>query len=607
MATGGYVGKILHVNLTDGTMNELATSDYEEYGGGFGMGSAVFWDLCKDKIADIDGFHPDNAVALMTSPFAGTLTPSASGRCDVVGIGVQAYPTAWFTRSNFGGRFSSELKYAGWDGVVVTGKAENPVWINIVNGKVTIEDAADVWGLDTHAAQQKIWSILGDVDGEWRGVDTGRDSGRTTQKPAVVTIGVAGENLARSACLLHDAGNGAGQGGFGAVFGAKNLKAISVVGTGSVAIADPAALLDIRQELQDEFTYDVEDPALKAPIPDFPFYGVISRSPGAGVVMWKGEGHPSRPQGCMGCFRACRHRWADGVANGDACAESTYWMSGTQDENMSATHLLDKLGINHYDAKNYTYLIALNKMGIAGPGLEIDTGDLPFDKPTSYEFISKYTTMIANREGIGDDLAEGYARAAVKWGRYDEDTTSGILALPNWGYSEHYDPRIEVEWSYGSILGDRDINEHGINTHVHWAPTVQAMLGLEPVIPAEEIVNLIAEGTGVGDPDGWDYSEAGIYSDAKVKAIAWHRHYTRFWKQSMGMCDTAWPMLAKQIPGDDHSGASPEYEVRMYEAVTGKALTYEESLEIGRKIWNLNKAIWVLQGRHRDQEVHAGY
>lgn len=605
MATGGYVGKILYVNLTDGRIEEIPTSKYEQWGGGHGMGSAVFFDLVKDK--SIDGFDPENVVTFMTSPFSGTLTPSASGRTEVQGIGVQSYPVGWFTRANFGGRFSAELKYAGWDGIAIQGKAEKPVWINIVNGQVSIEDAAGIWGLNTHEAQQKIWSIVGGDEaenGEWRGMSTGRDSGRTTQRPAVVTIGVAGENLNRNAMLLHDSGNSAGQGGFGGVLGSKNLKAVSVVGTGSVPVADPAALMDLRMELQAAFAYNVEEPVLEAPMADFPFYGIITRSPGASTVMWKGKDHPNRPQGCIGCFRACRRRWENGVANGDGCAESTYWMMGTQDENMAATHLLDQLGLNHYDAKNYSYLLALYKMGILGPGKQIDT-KLPFDNYKSYAFVEAYTKAIANREDIGADLAEGFARAAEKWGRYEEDTTSGILNLPNWGFSEHYDPRIEVEWSYGSMLGDRDINEHGLNTHVHWAPQVQAMVKQAPIIPAEQLVNLIAEATGL-EPEGWDYSPDGIYADAKIAAVAWHRHYSRFWIQSMGMCDTAWPMLVNQV-SEDHKGATPDYEPRLFEAVTGAALSYEDSLELGRKIWNLDKAIWVLQGRHRDQEVHTGY
>ena len=104
----GYTGKILRLNLTDREVTSIATSNYEEWVGGHGMGSAIFFDLVKDKT--IDGFDPANVVTVMTSPLCGTLVPGASGRTEVQGIGVQSYPIGWFTRSNFGGRFSAMLK-----------------------------------------------------------------------------------------------------------------------------------------------------------------------------------------------------------------------------------------------------------------------------------------------------------------------------------------------------------------------------------------------------------------------------------------------------------------------------------------------------------------
>lgn len=606
MAKGGYVGKILYVNLTDGRIEEIPTEKYEEWGGGHGMGSALFFDIVKDKT--IDGFHPDNLVTMMTSPLSGTLAPSASGRTEAGYIGVYSYPIGWYTRSNFGGRFAGMLKYAGWDGIAIQGKAKKPVWLNIVNGKVTIEDAKDLWGLDTYETQEEIWKTVSGgnaADGTWYGLDTSRDSGRTTQRPAVAAIGQAGENLVRSAIVLHDAGNAAGQGGLGAVFGSKNLKAVSAIGTGSINVADPKALLDVRMELQEKFGYNVDEPSLESPVDNFAFYGALTSAPGYGPLLQAIE-QPARAQGCMGCYKNCRRKLASGVSNEDQCVESLYYMGGTtQAIQNEATDLIDKYGLNTYDVKGHDYLLALYKMGVLGKGKAIDT-DLPFDKYGSLEFIQAYTKAIAMREGIGDDLAEGFPRAAEKWGRL-EDLATGLLDHPNWGFKQHYDPRLEVEWSYGSILGDRDINEHDLNWHVYWQAYIRSMVGQDPIIPAEEVVKLLAEHTGLGDPMGFNYSEEGIYSEAKAKTIAWHRHYTRFWKQSVLYCDWAWPNLINYNNGDDHTGASPGYEPRIFNAVTGMNLTYDQGLEIGRKIWNLDKAIWTLQGRHRDQEVFAGY
>jgi aldehyde:ferredoxin oxidoreductase len=106
----------------------------------------------------------------------------------------------------------------------------------------------------------------------------------------------------------------------------------------------------------------------------------------------------------------------------------------------------------------------------------------------------------------------------------------------------------------------------------------------------------------------FDYSEGptGIYSDHRVKTIAWHRHYTRFWKQSCLYCDWAWPLF---ITGSAANllGATPEGEPKFFNAITGKNLSFVDGMEIGRKIWNMDRAVMVLQGRHRDMEVHTGY
>ena len=130
------------------------------------------------------------------------------------------------SRSNFGGYWGAELKFAGYDAVIVQGKAPKPVYINIVDDKVTIEDAKNVWGQDGLAAQETIKNELNDRD---------------TQ---IATIGPAGERMVRIAPIIHRLGNVARQGGFGAVMGSKNLKAIAVRGTNGVKVADKKGLIE---------------------------------------------------------------------------------------------------------------------------------------------------------------------------------------------------------------------------------------------------------------------------------------------------------------------------------------------------------------------------
>jgi len=617
------------LDLTARSASHTYTEEYREWGGGHGIGSALFWNLCQEKT--VSGFDPRNVITIVSNPLAGTLTP-CTGRCEVQGIGPQAYPVEWFTRSSFGGRFAAQLKYAGWDGVVIEGRAASPVWVNVVNDKVTFEDARSLWGLDTRKTQEEIWRrVTGGRYDDWQEAGLGY----TTQRPAVLCIGPAGERLSRIAVLLHDGANAAGQGGFGGVFGAKNLKAISVRGTGGVFVADPKGLIESWLWHRSNFQYNVDAPKHESPRPNFPNYWVVNYQ--VGGVAYLSTTEPCRPHACQSCPTACRRRSASGLASESKCM-SMMWprfsvrsceeggrivgpiKESTADmEDLAALargrhRLSDDVqlsGLNAYELLAAdTYLMNLHNAGVLGPHKAIDCG-LPFERWDSAECKHDLIRMIAYREGIGDALAEGLPRAAEKWGRYQQDTNNGLLEHPNWGYWWHYDPRVEVEWSYGSILGERDINEHGgINLAVHNMPLMAKAGRIEPIVSAERVAEILA--TKVlpyeGDPFMFDYSEGptGIYSANRAKTIAWHRHYTRFWTEAMGNCALLWPSFIN-TNAPDLLGATPQGEVRFLNAVTGEGLSFVDGMEKGRRIWNLDRAIWVLQGRHRDMEVFSGY
>jgi aldehyde:ferredoxin oxidoreductase len=592
----GHAGKILRVNLTKKTISAIETNKYERWIGGHGIGSAIFWDLVEDKT--IGGFDARNIVTLMTSPLCGTLAPGAAARTEVQGIGVQSYPVEWFTRSNFGGRFGAMLKYAGWDGIVIEGKADKPVWIDIRNNEVEIKDARPFWGLDTWQTQQEIWvEVLGTKrSNAWAEMD----QHRTTQKPAVLTIGPAGENLSRTACLIHDAGNAAGQGGFGAVWGSKNLKAISVIGTGSIHVADPNALIESRLWAYKKFGFHVD-------------HRSGNRDPHL-FMLWD-RPQNTRLQACVGCHEGCRNR-SDVGGNESQCVETLFYSNFDKvrhdGKQTTATYLatdyLQQYGVNAYEAlRGLQYILDLHEMGILGPGKQIDC-DLSFKQLGEAEFAERYIRMIAHREGIGDDFAEGFFRAAKKWGRLEEDSKTGVLPYPYWGLPEHsYDPRAEVSWGYSTILGDRDANEHDFN-FLFWDPSRQIWAGQTPKHSAEWITQIIAEKLAPyeNDPLMLDYSTDNIYSRHMAKLVAWYRHYTRFWKQSALYCDYRWPNFVNEAAPDGR-GLTGEGEPRFLRAVTGEELSFLDGMENGRKIWNLDNAIWALQGRHRDMVHFADY
>src|SRR5512136_2206841 len=317
--TGGYTGKILRVNLTTKKITSLDTAKYEEFGGGHGIGSAVFFDLVGDQLP-FEAFDPRNLVIMMASPFSGTFMPG-SGRCEVQGLGPGLYPIEWFGHSNFGGRFTAQMKFAGWDGIVVEGASDKPVWINMLNDKVTIEDAGNgLWGMDTWDTQQEISRrVVPNLrNGEWAEL---ADSCYTTQIPAVVCCGPAGEKKSRIAGLLHGPGSQAALCGFGAVFGSKNLKAISALGTGSVPIADPKAFMDARLWFR-QFQWDVDNPREPEKFAGRG-YSLINGAPSGGNVS---NGSiplvPARAAACASCPRGCRMRTATSDSNESVCAGS---------------------------------------------------------------------------------------------------------------------------------------------------------------------------------------------------------------------------------------------------------------------------------------------
>jgi aldehyde:ferredoxin oxidoreductase len=602
---GGYTGKILRVNLTNKSIGTIPTERYEEYGGGHGIGSAVFFDLVGDQLP-FEAFDPRNLIIMMTSPFSGTFMPG-SGRCEVQGLGPMLYPIEWFGHSSFGGRFTAQMKYAGWDGIVVEGASDDPVWINIIDDKVTIESANGIWGMDTWDTQEEISRrvVPSLKDGEW--VEVG--DGYTTQVPAVVCCGVAGENKSRLGCLLHGPGSQAALCGFGGVFGSKKLKAISAIGTGSVPIADPKAFMDARLWFR-QFQWDVDDPREAERFAQRG-YMLISGAPSGGNVT---NGQiplvPARAAACASCPRGCRMRLASADSNEAVCAGTMVFGSFGRGGDLKKTRknndLMHKYGFGHWQLMPVRqYLKNLYDRGLVGKGKKIES-DLPLDQWDSPAFPDMLMHAMATRKGIGNDLAEGAARFAQKYGLYDEDLSSGNLRLTYWGTAEHYDSRVEVEWGFGSILGERDLMLHMMaNYPLHW----MAQSG-DPYLTAEEAARLYTEAMVPYQEDKYmvDYGEGptGIYSDHKVKQVAWVKHYEKFWVGCGGFCGWRWPMCITNNTAD-RRGPTPQAEPKFWNAVTGKNLTFADGMELGRKIYTLDRSIWVLQGRHRDMEVFPDY
>jgi len=600
---GGYTGKIARVNLTDKSVSTIPTEKYIEFGGGHGIGSAIFFDLVGDQLP-FDAFDPRNLIMMIASPFSGTFTPG-SGRCEVQGLGPMLYPIEWFGHSNFGGRFTSQLKFAGWDGIVVEGASSSPVWINIMDEKIVIEDGRDIWGMDTWDTQEEVARrVMPSLrHGEW--ADVASDN-FTTQVPAVVCCGPAGEKKSRLGCLVHGPGSQAALCGFGGVFGSKNLKAISAIGTGSVPISDPKAFMDARMWFN-RFQWNVDNPREGTRFLSG-MYRVSAGAPsGANTTNGTVPLVPARAAACASCPRGCRMRLASSDSNESVCGGTlTFNIQGDLKATRKANDLMQKFGLGHWQLiPTMNYLRSLYTRGLAGKGKKIEC-DLPLDDWNTPGFCDMLMRSIAERKGIGNDMAEGAAWFAGKDGLYNEDLNKGVLRLTYWGTSDHYDATTEAEWGYGSLLGERDLMLHMMaNYPLHW----MAWTG-DPFLNAEQAAKLYSEAMVPYNDDVFivDYSDGptGIYSEHKVKQVAWVKHYEKMWIGGGGFCGWRWPMCIT-CTTEDRRGPTPEAEVKFWNAVTGQKMSFADSMELGHKIYTLDRSIWILQGRHRDMEVFPDY
>ena len=217
---GGYFNNFLRINLTTGeiTKEPFSDEDLRNYIGGSGLGAKV---VCEETDEYTDPLGPDNVLTIFTGPFVGTGLPNF-GRYDVA---TKSPLSGFFGEANSGGTWGTKLKHAGVDGLILTGASPKPVYIHIDDGEVSLNDAADLWGKDTF----EVDDILREKYGN---------------KTVTLSIGVAGENLVMSAAIMNDGveGRAAARCAVGAVMGSKNLKAVSVLGTGKPPFADEEAV-----------------------------------------------------------------------------------------------------------------------------------------------------------------------------------------------------------------------------------------------------------------------------------------------------------------------------------------------------------------------------
>ena len=410
------MGKLLYADLTKGRTREEPLDDdfLLKYLGGYGIGARLLYDLIP---AGADPLGPENVFGLITGPLTGT-PAIVSSRYEAVG---RSPLTGGWGDANSGGDFGPVLKMAGYDGVIVTGKASRPVYLAIEDGRAEIREADSLWGLDTHETEGIIRKEMG-------------------KDTAVACIGPAGEKKSPIACVINDLGRAAGRSGLGAVMGSKNLKAVAARGTKKIPLADPEKAAELRQFYLARLggpLYDV--------LHNFGTAGLVEALVAGGdtpIRNWSAAGtqalpgaakiggdalhkHEIKGYGCWRCPIGCGGivSVTDGPYKVDQTHKPEYETLGTfgamcGNDNLEsiikANHLCNLYGLDTISAgSTIAFAINLFEEGIIDQkdtdGLELRWGD--------HATIIKLLEKMGRREGFGAILADGTKRAAEKIGR----------------------------------------------------------------------------------------------------------------------------------------------------------------------------------------------
>jgi aldehyde:ferredoxin oxidoreductase len=424
----GYMGKVLHVDLSTRRLWDEAVNeeDARAFVGGSGLAARIIYDMVHE---DTDPLGPQNPLVFMTGPLVGTAMPSA-GRYSVCALSPL---TRIWGEANSGGFFGPELRFAGYDGVVITGCSSSPVWLSIVEGNPQLHDASNLWGSDSYATQQMVRQALGD------------------QKVRIACIGVAGENKVKMAAVMNDHGRAAGRTGMGAVMGSKKLKAIGVRGSAKVPLANPerfkTLVRDIIADLEDAILPRALRLAGTASTLDAltEIYGDMSiryyqqgdwdeATNLSGIVM--ADQYQNRIYACYRCpigcgreTRAPRYNLdrADGPEAETIFALGYTMMVDDLQAVIYAGHLCNLYGMDTIST-GCTIALACEmfQRGIISPedtgGLDIRYGDI--------KMIHRLIEMTGCREGFGDMLAEGSATLAERFGVPELAVTVKRLEVP---------------------------------------------------------------------------------------------------------------------------------------------------------------------------------
>ncbi len=466
----GYQGKLLRINLSQKsvTKEDLDENLAKKFIGARGLGSKYLYDEIDPTI---DPLKPENKLILATGPLTGTLA-SSTGRLNVITKGPL---TGTIAASNTGGYWGSELKFAGYDLVILEGKADKPVYIWINDDNIEIRDASHLWGKKTYESDK----ILRD---------------ETHQEARVLNIGPAGENEVLFACVMNDRDRAAGRTGVGAVMGSKNLKAVVVRGKQGIKVADNEKFMQASRDIKETITSnDLTGSALEAlgtpilvnaindhgnlPVNNFQTTGFEDADKISGETL--SDTLLVKSKACFSCDIACGRVTSlpEGKysGQGEGPEYETIWAFGADcgvnnlEAIVKANYLCNELGLDTITmGTTIACAMELQQKGV----LAEDESELDFSFGNA-DTIIEATKLAANKEGFGEKLALGSYRMAKAYDHPEYSMSTKKQEYPA------YDPR----GSQGMGLEYATSNRGGC--HVRGYMTSPEILGIPEKLDPE--------------------------------------------------------------------------------------------------------------------------
>lgn len=571
-----YAGKILRVDLSEGKVTTEPTSSYAaDFLGGRGINTKILYDEVPPQVAPLD---PEARLILGTGPLCGT--PVSASRTEVT---AKSPETNFLGSANFGGTFGPELKYAGYDNIVVTGKAQKPVYIFIHNEKIEVRDASHLWGKNTFETQDILRK---EMDPEVK----------------VACIGQAGEHLVHFASVQHGLRHGAGRTGLGAVMGSKNLKAIVARGTRGINLADSKKYLAVVEELNRVMR---ADPIVKErqkrgqsfinEAPDIEATKRVMPKPPFSSDLFTRYASKIRRYGCMGCPSQCMDLYPPEAKGGGALGCTMYISPFNTVKNIDLEVELQagldalRWGIDIVSAMVIiSWLMEMYEKGIITAK---DTDGISMEWGSKQAILGIFHKM-AFREGVGDLLADGILPAAQKIGRGAIDYAKHMKGLPLYVPQTPGDFVVNKGQTLAMALSSRgDTMRSGVNA-------------------LQE--GFVTEGTALLYPDVESANKFFDEVKAKAKRVAgtekafYKRGYigkselVSYFEDQVIIADS---LSACKVCSSWNCGRfSEEFQARLYSAGTGIETSVDKLFEYAHKIRTLERAYVCREGVTRDMD-----